>query len=38
MASNDTSGLIINLAMKIHNQLGPRRLEPIYPRILAYAL
>jgi len=38
MNRNDTSGLVVKLAIKIHNKLEPALLESVYQRILAYEL
>ncbi len=38
MTLDEASNLIIKLAIKIHNKLGPGLLESVYQRILAYEL
>ncbi|MFT5465077.1 MAG: GxxExxY protein [Verrucomicrobiales bacterium] len=38
MNINEVSGKIVDLALKIHQALGPGLLESVYQRILAYEL
>ncbi len=38
MTLDEASNLIIKLAIKIHNKLGPGLLESVYQRVLAYEL
>ena len=38
MHENEVSGIIVDVAVKIHKALGPGLLESVYQRILAYEL
>jgi len=38
MSENEISGLVVDLAIRIHKALGPGLLESVYQRILAYEL
>lgn len=38
MHENDISGIVVNVAFQIHNQLGPGLLESVYSTIMFHAL
>ena len=38
MNENEISGIVVDVAIKIHKDLGPGLLESVYQRILAYEL